>query len=77
MEAVILILKHATFLRLSHLSPKSALTRAELNYREANVDLKIQQHLVASSQEHSVEPFAAFIMAMDFGSFILAVHLLR
>jgi hypothetical protein len=71
-EAVILILKHATFLRLSNLSPKSALTHAELDYQEANIDLKIQQYLAASSQEHSVELFAAFIMATDIGLFILS-----
>jgi len=71
-EAVILILKHATFLRLSNLLPESALTHAELDYRKANIDLKVQQHLKASSQEHSVELFAGFIMATDIGSFILA-----
>jgi len=71
-EAVILILKHATFLRLSDLTSESAITRAELDYREANIDLKIRQYLTASSQEHSVEQFAGFIMATDIGSFILA-----
>ncbi|KAH9024480.1 hypothetical protein EDB83DRAFT_1979310 [Lactarius deliciosus] len=63
--AVILILKHATFLRLSSLSPKLALTHAELDYRAANIDVNIQQYLMASSQAHSVELFAAFIMATD------------
>ena len=72
LEAVILILKHATFLRRLDLSSGSALTRAELDYREANIDLIIQQYLSASSQEHSVELFAGFIMATDIGSFILA-----
>ena len=66
-EAVILILKHATFLRLSNLSSESALTLADVDYREANVDLIIQQHLTASSQEHSVEQFVAFILATDIG----------
>ena len=74
-KAVILILKHATFLRLSNLSPESALTHAELDYREAKIDLKIQQHLTASSQEQSVELFAAFIMATDMVRLFL--HLLR
>ncbi|KAH9047168.1 hypothetical protein EDB84DRAFT_1575478 [Lactarius hengduanensis] len=64
-KAVILILKHATLLRLSNLSPKSALTHAELDYRAANIDVDIQQYLMASSQDHSVELFAAFIMAID------------
>ncbi len=72
MEAVILILKHATFLRLSDSTSESAITRAELDYREANIDLKIRQYLTASSQEHSVEQFAGFIMATDIGLFILA-----
>ena len=71
-EAVILILKHATFLRLSNLSSESALTLADVDYREANVDLIIQQHLTASSQEHSVNLSVAFIMATDIGLFIIA-----
>jgi len=62
--AVILILKHATFLRLSNLTSKSALSHADLDYQEANIDLKIQL-LMASSQEHSVVLFAHFIMATD------------
>ena len=76
-EAVILILKHATFLRLSNPSPlyfppEEALTQAEQDYQKANIDLKIQQHLVASSQEQSVEQFASFVMATDIGFFIPA-----
>ena len=71
-EAVILILKHATFLRHLNLSPESALTLAELDYQEANVDLTIQQHLMASSQEHSVELFVAFVMATEIGLFIFS-----
>ena len=71
MEAVILILKHASFLCQSDLSPELALTHAELAYQKANVDLKIQQYLAASSQEYSVQLFADFIMATDIGSFIL------
>ena len=70
-KAIVLIFKHAAFLQLSNLSTESALTRAELDYQEANIDLKIQHHLKASSQEHSVEQFADFIMATDIGSFIL------
>ena len=72
MEAVILLLKHATYLRLSKLSHESALTQAELDYQQANVDLKIQQYLMASSQEQSVELLVCFIMGMDIGLFILA-----
>ena len=73
MEAVIFILKHATFLLLSNLlSPESALTHAELEYREANIDLKIQQLPEAASQEHTVKLFSGFIMATDISLFILA-----
>ncbi|KAH9029362.1 hypothetical protein EDB83DRAFT_2418270 [Lactarius deliciosus] len=70
-KAVIIILKHATSLRLSKLSPESALTHAELDYREADIDSKIRQHLTASSsREHSVELSAGFIKGC--GSFVLA-----
>ena len=72
MKAVILILKHATFLCLSNLSQESALVQAELDYQAANTELKIKQHITESSQEHSVELCAGFIMATDFGWFILA-----
>jgi hypothetical protein len=72
MKAVILILKHATSLCLLINSSESALTQAELAYQEANIDLKIQQFLAASSQEHSVQLFAGFIMVTDIGLFILA-----
>ena len=70
-KAVILIMKQASFLRLSNLSPNSALTLAEVDYHEANVDSTIQQHL-ATSQEHSIELFVAFIMATDISLFFLA-----
>jgi len=72
-EAVILILKHATFLRLSNFSCKSALTHAELAYREANINLKIQQFLKTFSQENPVQLqlFSGFIMGIDIGLFIL------
>ena len=49
-----------------------ALTQVEINYQAANIDLKIQEHLASSSQEHSVEGFAHFIMATDIGLFNLA-----
>src|SRR5258708_32709613 len=72
MKAVILILKHATFLRLSKLSAESALTLTELDYQEANVDSTVQQHLTVPSQEHSVDIFVVFIMATDIGLSILS-----
>ncbi|KAH9052230.1 hypothetical protein EDB87DRAFT_1659509, partial [Lactarius vividus] len=66
--AVILILKHATFLRLSNMSAQSALAHAEVDYRERNIDSMIRQHLTAPSQEHSDESFARLIMAIDLSS---------
>ncbi|KAH9023386.1 hypothetical protein EDB85DRAFT_2277896, partial [Lactarius pseudohatsudake] len=63
--AVILILKHATFLRLSNMSAESALTLAEVDYRVANIDSQIRQHLTAPSQEQSDESFVGFIMAVE------------
>jgi hypothetical protein len=63
--AVIVILKHATSLRLSDLSHKTALTKAELDYQEANIDFKIQEQLLAPPQENTVNHFVAFIMATD------------
>jgi uncharacterized protein YqgC (DUF456 family) len=69
-KAVILILKHATLLRLSN-SLQSALTYAELDYQKANIDMAIQQYLMTSASEHSVEQSAAFIMGTDIGLFIL------
>lgn len=71
MKAVILILKHASILRLSNLSPESALAQAELDYQVGHTDLEIQDLLMASSQEHSVELFTAFIMATNISVFIL------
>ena len=71
-KAVILIFKHATFLHLSNLSADSALTHAEMDYWASKIDLTVQEYLVASSHEHSVEQFAHFIMATNIGLFILA-----
>ena len=71
MKAVILIFKHATFLRTSNSSAKLALTHAEIDYWASKIDLKIQEHLVASPHEDSVEQFAHFIMATDIGLSIL------
>ena len=72
-KAIILILKHATFLRLSNFSTAEiALTQAELDYQEAKMDLKVQQHLTASSHEYTAELSAGFILATDFGLLILA-----
>ena len=76
-KAVILILKHATLLCLSNfLSPSSALTQVEKNYREANIDLNIQEYLDASPQEHSIEPHAGFIMATHIGLFFSSVKII-
>lgn len=69
MEAVIIILKHATILQLSN-SPKQALTIAEKDYQKANIDSKIQEHLKTFTPEDSVENFADFIMAIIIGLFM-------
>ena len=68
-EVVILILKHATTLRLSN-KVKQALPLAELDYKEANIDLKIQEYLKAFTPEDTVEKFADFIMATNIGLFM-------
>ena len=67
-EVVILILKHATIVRLSN-EPEEALILAEQDYQKAKIDLKIQE-LKISTSEYSVEKFADFIMATDIGLFI-------
>ena len=67
-KAVILILKHATFLQLSA-SLGSVLTQSESDYQQANIDLNIQQHLMACSSNYSIKKIVAFIMATDIGSF--------
>jgi len=68
LEAVLLILKHATFLRLS-LLPEPALIQADMDYQKADVDQKVQQH-VTTSQGHS-ELDRAFIMSIEIGLSIL------
>ena len=57
------------FLRHSHPS-ECALTLAGLNYQKANIDLKIQDYLMASP---SVEEIMSFIMATDISMFIVAL----
>ena len=70
-KAVVVILKHASLLRLSNIPSGLALTRAELEYKEANMDSKIHEHLMLSSQVQDIELFADFIMATDIGWFLL------
>ena len=70
MQAIILIFKHAMFLR--HLNTtESALNLAGLDYQKADINLKIQDYLQASSPEHSVEEAASFVMATEIGMFIV------
>ena len=68
-EAVILILKHATILQLSY-RPEKALTQAGQDYQDADIDLKVQEHLKAFTPEDTVEKFADFIMATNIGLFM-------
>ena len=73
MEAIIIIFKHATLLKVSSSSAESALTQAEMDFCTSKIDLKIQEYLVACSHVTSVEKFADFIMATDIGLFILSL----
>ena len=68
-KAVILILKHATTLRFSN-RPEEALTLAELDYRETNIDQNIQEYLKAFTPEVTAGTFAGFIMATNIGLFM-------
>ena len=63
---------HATFLCKSN-KPEAALTKAALDYQEANIELKIQEYLKSLSPEDSVETFSGFIMATELGLFIFPV----
>lgn len=47
-----------------------------MDYQKANIDLKIQDYLKASSPQHFIEEFASFIMATDIGMFIVAFIIL-
>ena len=60
------------FLRHTHES-ESALNLAGLNYQKADIDLKIQDYLKASSPGPYVKEIAFFIMATDIGMFIVAL----
>jgi BarA-like signal transduction histidine kinase len=62
-KAVTLILKHATLLRFSNL-PKAALTYAELDYQKANIDVAIQQHLMAMLQSTLLRNLQALSWAL-------------
>ena len=63
------------FLRHSNTSA-SALNLAGSAYQQADIDLKIQDFLNASSPEHSVEEVASFIMTTELGMFIVAFIIL-
>ena len=62
-------MKHATTLRLSN-EPEKALALAGKDYKQANVDFKIQEYLKEFTSEDYVEKFADFIMATNIGLFI-------
>ena len=72
-EAVILVLKYATFIRLSNSCSnfigKQSLAHAYVHYEEANIDPKIQEFL-KTSEEQSEMHFVDFIMATEIGLFI-------
>ena len=76
LKAVVIILKHATFLRLSNLSSQQALRMASLHYQQANSDLKIQEYLT-TCQVQSVTQFVHFIMATNIGLSIFALEYVK
>ena len=63
------------FLRQSN-EAKSALNLAGSAYQQADIDLKIQGFLNASSLECSVDEAASFIMTTEIGMFIVAFIIL-
>ena len=71
MKAVIIILKHATFLRLSNFPSQQALRMASLHYQQANIDSKIQKYLTTCQE--SVTQSVGFIMATNIGLSIFAL----
>ena len=70
LQAVLVILKHTMFLRHSN-NAESALNLAGSAYQQADIGLKTQSFLNASSPEHSVEEVASFIMTTEIGMFIV------
>ncbi len=74
-KVVVLILKHATSLRLS-LLPGPALIQAGLDYQKADVNQKIQQY-VSASEGPAAKLDKAFIMAIEIGSVRLFSCLFR
>ena len=52
------------------MSHESALKEADLDYQEANIDLKIQEYLT-TCEVQSVKEFVSFIMATNISLFIL------
>ena len=71
-KVVVLILKHATSLRLSALH-RPALIQVDLDYQNSDVDQKIRQY-IGASQGPSAELDKAFIMGIEIGSSILSVY---
>ena len=63
LQAVVFLFKHATSLRLSML-PGPAIIQADLDYQTADVDKKIQEHVMAS-EGHSAKLDRAFIMGIQ------------
>ncbi len=64
-KVVVIILKHATSLRLS-MHPGPALIQADLDYQNSDVDQKIQQY-IGASQGPSAELDKPFIMGIEIG----------
>ena len=70
--AIILICKHAALLSLLGISTKLALTQAESDYQNANIASTIEDHLVASTQDYSIENSVDFLIKTHIGLSSLA-----
>ena len=58
-------------MHLSDLSIRESLRHADLQYQEANIDLKIQEYLATTSPKQSVMQHVGFIMDTRIGMSIL------
>lgn len=73
--AIILIFKHAAALSLSGIPAKLALTQAELNYKEANIESKIGNQFSAPYSEYTVEQFLSFVLNTNIGRLYLISYI--
>ena len=60
--AIITLLKHATTLRLSGFSRKSALAQAELDYQKSKIGSQVASYFTAPPHQYSIQQFVDFII---------------